>query len=132
MASQKIILIIIILILILGGIIFFFWQKLPEKEIPLKEGLPKIMKIFSPAFKENSPIPSKYTCDGENINPPLAIKDFPEGTQSLALIVDDPDAPMGTFLHWLVWNIPPDISLIEENSLPSGAIEGRNDFGKES
>lgn len=123
-------LIIIILILILGGIIFFFWQKKPKEEIPLELGLPKIMKIQSSAFENNSSIPSKYTCDGKDINPPLEIKDIPEGTNSLVLIVDDPDAPMGTFLHWLVFNINPDISLIEENSLPEGAIQGKNDFGK--
>lgn len=123
-------LIIIILILILGGIIFFFWQKKPKEEVPLK--LPKIMKISSPAFENNSKIPSKYTCDGEDINPPLEIRDIPEGTQSLVLIVDDPDAPRGTFLHWLVWNIPPNFSLIEESSLPEGAVQGRNDFGKEN
>lgn len=124
-------LIVLISILILGGMSFFFWQKKP-KEVPLELGLPKIMKISSPAFGDNSLIPPKYTCDGENINPPLEIKNILEGTQSLVLIVDDPDAPRGTFLHWLVWNIPPNVSLIEENSLPSGAIQGRNDFGKES
>ena len=90
------------------------------------------MKISSSAFQDGSVIPSKYTCDGEDINPPLEIKDIPEGTKSLVLIVDDPDAPMGTFLHWLVFNINPDVSLIEENSLPEGAVQGRNDFGKEN
>jgi len=124
-------LIIIILILVLAGI--FFWQKSKKpKEISLPETLPKIMKISSSAFENNSSIPSKYTCDGEDVNPPLEIKDIPKGTQSLVLIVDDPDAPTGTFLHWLVFNINPDVSLIEENSLPSGAIQGKNDFGKES
>lgn len=125
------ILIIIILILVLGGI--FFWQKSKKpKEISLPETLPKIMKILSPAFENNSKIPVKYTCDGEDINPPLEIKDVPEGTQSLVLIVDDPDAPIGTFLHWLVWNISLDTLKIEENSIPPRAIQGRNDFGKES
>ena len=90
------------------------------------------MEIVSPAFENNSHIPGKYTCDGENIHPPLQIGRVPKGTQGLVLIVDDPDAPLGTFLHWLVWNINPDISFIEEKSLPHGAIQGRNDFGKES
>jgi Raf kinase inhibitor-like YbhB/YbcL family protein len=90
------------------------------------------MKISSPAFENNSKIPSKFTCDGENANPPLKIEDVPSGTKSLVLIVDDPDAPGGTFLHWLVWNIPPQTTLIEENSLPQGAVQGGNDFGKEN
>lgn len=123
---------IIILILILGGIVFFFWQKQPKEEIPLKLEGPKIMKIFSPAFENSSKIPSKYTCDGEDVSPPLEIKDIPEKTQSLVLIVDDPDAPMRNFLHWLVFNINPEISFIEENSLPEGAVQGKNDFGKEN
>lgn len=130
--ALKSLLIIIILGLILGGIIFVFWQKKPKEKIPLASGLPKIMKISSPAFENKAKIPSKYTCDGSDINPPLEIKDIPQGTKSLVLIVDDPDAPMGTFLHWLVFNINPEISLIEENSLPEGGIQGRNDFGKEN
>lgn len=127
---SKILIIIIFLILIFGGI--FFWQKSKksEKEILLPK-VPKIMKISSPAFENNSQIPEKYTCEGENINPPLEIRDLPEGTQSLVLIVDDPDAPGGTFLHWLVFNIDPKITSIEENSIPLGGIQGRNDFGKE-
>jgi Raf kinase inhibitor-like YbhB/YbcL family protein len=119
----------IVLILVLLGI--FFWQK-PKKEISLPETLPKIMKISSPAFENNSKIPEKYTCDGENINPPLKIEGVPKEAKSLVLSVDDPDAPMGTFLHWLVWNIPPETNFIEENSLPEGAVQGKNDFGKEN
>jgi len=125
-------LVIFILILILGGIIFFFWQKRPNEEVPLELGLPKIMKISSSVFENNSKIPSKYTCDGEDINPPLEIKGIPGGTKSLVLIIDDPDAPTGTFLHWLVFNISPDVSLIEKNSLPEAAIQGKNGFGKEN
>jgi len=87
------------------------------------------MKIWSPAFTHNGFIPQKYTCDGENINPPLIIEDVPEKAKSLVLIVDDPDAPMGIFTHWLLWNIPPDINEIKEGELPKGAIRGLNDFG---
>lgn len=122
--------IIIILILIFSG--FFFWQKYQGKKNSQKLELPKQMEISSPAFENNSQIPSKYTCDGQDINPPLEIKNIPERTQSLVLIVDDPDAPMGTFLHWLVFNINPDASIIDENSIPQGGIQGRNDFGKEN
>ena len=88
------------------------------------------MKLESPAFEHNQPIPKKYTCDGEDINPPLKIEEVPKEAKSLVLIVDDPDAPMGTFTHWLLWNIDPKISEIEENSKPG--IEGINDFGKNS
>jgi Raf kinase inhibitor-like YbhB/YbcL family protein len=67
----------------------------------------KQLKITSPAFENKGFIPSKYTCDGEDANPALKIEGINEGTQSLALIVDDPDASMGTWDHWIVWNIPP-------------------------
>jgi Raf kinase inhibitor-like YbhB/YbcL family protein len=87
------------------------------------------LKITSPVFENNGLIPSKYTCDGEDVNPPLTIDGTPEGTQSLVLIVDDPDAPMGTWDHWIVWNIPP-TGIINENSIPG--IEGLNDFQKKS
>jgi Raf kinase inhibitor-like YbhB/YbcL family protein len=99
-------------------------------EIPLTTEIN--MKIESPAFENNQPIPSKYTCDGEDVNPPLKISDVPEDAKSLVLIVDDPDAPLGTFTHWIVWNIDPKTNFIEENSVPVGAIVGVNDFGKNS
>lgn len=86
--------------------------------------------IESSAFKNNSPIPKKYTCDGKDINPPLAIQNVPNGTRSLALIVDDPDAPVGTWVHWVVWNIDPGTREIGENSVPPGAVQGMNDFRK--
>jgi hypothetical protein len=85
------------------------------------------MRLTSPAFGNNEFIPQKFTCEGEDINPQLVMEDIPEGTQSLALIVDDPDAPMGTFVHWVVYNIPP-ISRIDEDSIPGK--QGENDFGK--
>jgi len=85
------------------------------------------LKITSPVFEQNGNIPSKYTCDGEDINPPLNIEGIPEGTQSLVLIVDDPDAPVGTWDHWVVWNIEP-ADAIKENSVPG--TQGMNSFGK--
>lgn len=84
-----------------------------------------VIKVTSPAFKEGENIPSLYTCDGKNINPPLHIDGLPEGTKSLALIVDDPDAPHGTWVHWVVWNIPP-TNDIRENTVPGQ--QGLNDF----
>lgn len=81
------------------------------------------LTIKSSAFKNNELIPSKYSCDGVNINPDITIDNLPSNTESLALIVDDPDAPSGTYTHWLMWDIPP-INSIKENSQPG--IEGRN------
>jgi len=86
--------------------------------------------IESSAFKDNSSIPRKYSCDGKDINPPLAIQNVPNGTKSLALIVDDPDAPVGIWVHWVVWDIDPGTKQIAENSVPPGSVQGTNDFGK--
>ena len=88
------------------------------------------MEITSPAFEHNQNIPPKYTCDGENISPPLNFSDIPEKAQSLVLISDDPDAPAGTWIHWLIWNIDPNTNQIAENSVPQGSIEGTTSFGQ--
>jgi len=88
------------------------------------------LKISSPAFEHMGMIPPKYTCDGEDVNPPLQIENLPGGTKSLALIMDDPDAPMGTWDHWIVWNISPASLKIGENSLPLKAFQGKNSWGK--
>lgn len=87
------------------------------------------MKITTKSFSNTRPIPERFTADGKNVNPPLTISGVPEKTKSLALIVDDPDAPSGTWDHWLVWNIKPATATIDEDSVPHGAVVGRNDFG---
>lgn len=87
------------------------------------------MQIISSAFQHNQDIPSKYTCDGENINPPLVFFDTPQNAKSLVLIIDDPDATIGTFTHWVVFNISPEIQEVLENSVPKGGVEGMTDFG---
>lgn len=87
------------------------------------------MKITSSAFQEGGNIPSKFTCDGADSSPPLQIAEIPSGAKSLALIVDDPDAPSGLFTHWMVWNISPQTNTIAEGSPPKG-VHGTNDFGK--
>ena len=89
----------------------------------------KKMKITSSAFQEGANIPSKFTCDGSDASPPLQIADIPPEATSLALIVDDPDAPSGLFTHWMVWNIPPQTSAVGEGNTPKG-VQGTNDFGK--
>ena len=85
------------------------------------------LKVISTVFSHNGHIPSEYTCDGRNINPPLEVTNIPEGTKTLALIMEDPDAPRGTFDHWLVWNISPNDAIAEQSN---PGISGTNDFGK--
>jgi Raf kinase inhibitor-like YbhB/YbcL family protein len=83
------------------------------------------MQISSTAFQNNAAIPTKYTCDGERISPPLAFSDIPAETKSLALILDDPDAPSGEFVHWVVFNLPPETTTIAEDQTPAGIV-GKN------
>ena len=85
-------------------------------------------QLTSTAFEDNAVIPKKYTCNGGDINPPLAFKNVPAKTKSLALLVSDPDAPEGTWSHWVVYNMPPNTGEILENTNPG--TEGLNDFGK--
>lgn len=86
------------------------------------------MKLTSPEFENNGFIPKRFTCQGEDINPALIVEGIPEETESLVLIFDDPDAPMGTWVHWIVYNVPV-ISRIEEDSIPG--MQGINDFRRE-
>lgn len=90
------------------------------------------MKIQSSDFKHGGLIPRRFTCQDENINPHLSWSDIPPETKSLALIVDDPDAPMGTWVHWLVSDISPHTAEIERDSVPARAVEVMNDFRKKS
>jgi len=87
------------------------------------------MNISSSAFTDGGPIPAKYTCDGANVSPPLAFAGVPAGAKSITLIVDDPDAPGGTFDHWIVWNIPPGTKSLAEGQSPPG-VSAPNGFGK--
>ena len=86
--------------------------------------------ITSSAFADNESIPPEYTADGRNVNPPLTVSAIPDGTVSLALIMDDPDAPAGTWDHWIVWNIPPATVEIAAGSVPAGAVQGANGWGR--
>ncbi len=89
------------------------------------------MNIKCPILEAGNFLPVKYTCDGDQINPPLRISGVPQETKALALIMDDPDAPGGTFTHWLVWNLKPDTTQIRENEQSLAAVEGINSAGKE-
>jgi Raf kinase inhibitor-like YbhB/YbcL family protein len=93
------------------------------------------IQITSPAFAVGQPIPDPYTCAGSNLSPPLTWTNAPAGTKSYALIVDDPDAPGGTWVHWVIYNLPPAAMALAENTppspqLPDGAKQGVNDFGQ--
>ena len=93
------------------------------------------MEILSTTFDHGAMIPRKYTCDDIDISPPLQWTSAPEGTKTFALICDDPDAPMGTWVHWVIFNLPGNIDELPENVpklevLANGAKQGKNDFGK--
>jgi len=109
--------------ILISGIIFFSSSGLFAGSIG------GTMKISSPEFKHSGFIPKKFTCQGMNINPLLLVEGIPQGAKSLALIVDDPDAPMGTWVHWVVFDIPV-TSRIDEDSIPGK--QGLNDFGRKS
>lgn len=90
--------------------------------------------LTSPGFEQGKRIPSRYTCDGKDLSPPLAWTDPPPGTRSLALLMDDPDAPSGVYSHWVVQGIPPSARSLAEGTghgatLPPGSVEGRNSGG---
>jgi Raf kinase inhibitor-like YbhB/YbcL family protein len=93
----------------------------------LLEGAP--LQITSSGFMADKDMPSKYTCDGDNVNPPLTIKNFPATTQSFAIIMDDPDAPNGTFVHWVTWNIPADGEIKENSSPGKEGLNGKGTYG---
>ncbi len=121
-------------------LVFFACQKetteLTKKEPQQKEERSNIkMKLTSISFKEGELIPQKHTCDGQNISPHLSWSDIPANTKSLALISDDPDAPAGDWVHWVIYNIPPTITELKEGfprdkELSNGIKQGKNDFGK--
>lgn len=130
--------VIIVLFVVLAGAVAFFllWNRGGNSEPtgPSADLTPRLnnpnMIIASAAFERNGSIPAKYTCDGENISPPLTFSGVPEETKSLALIVDDPDATRGTWVHWTMWNIVPKTINIAPDSTPPGTVEGKTSFGK--
>ncbi len=103
----------------------------PKAEEPKKED--EKLTMSAAAFGEGGAIPPKYSCKGENVSPQLIWSGVPSGTQAFVLIINDPDAPSGTFTHWMVIDIPADVRELPEaanKELPGGAVQGRNDFGR--
>lgn len=109
---------------------------LPHVEAALRrhaKGAPVAFQISTTAFSAGESIPKKFTCDGSDVSPALAWTDPPAATQSFTLIMDDPDAPVGSWVHWVLYDLPPDARELPENvakqeQLPTGARQGRNDF----
>jgi Raf kinase inhibitor-like YbhB/YbcL family protein len=124
MKNGKFFLVILILLIALTPISFVYLN-LNKNNMEQKNQI----KLTSDVFENNQYIPKKYSCNDENINPPLFISNVSKETKSLVLIVDDPDAPRGDWVHWLVWNIPVNITNIVEDSVPEEAIQGLNDYG---
>jgi Raf kinase inhibitor-like YbhB/YbcL family protein len=93
------------------------------------------MQLTSAAFQEGDTVPKQYTGDGPDNSPPVRWSGAPEATKSFALVCEDPDAPRGTWVHWVIWNLPPDVHELSEGmptsaTLPNNARQGKNDFGK--
>jgi Raf kinase inhibitor-like YbhB/YbcL family protein len=122
----------ILIVVIMLIAIFFSRVLIVKKVIDFKNLNNKEtnMKIESNIFKNNGDIPAEYTCSGKSTRVPISISGVPKEAKSLAIIVDDPDAPSGDFVHWVLWNIPADTSMIESDSIPNGAQEGANGTGK--
>jgi len=122
--------IIIIAVVVIFAAKFYFGKQQPTEQ-GQQQGVRTTMQITSPAFAANQPIPMKYSCEGQSINPQLNISGVASGAKSLALILHDPDAPLaGGFTHWVLFNIDPKTSVIAENSVPQGAVVGANGAGQ--
>jgi len=108
---------------------------LDDEETLSQEDIPMSLQLSSPAFADGDMIPAAHARKGQNVSPSLAWSDTPAGTSSFALIVDDPDAPRGTWVHWVVYNLPADAAMLPEgivsnDDLPGDAVQGRNDWGE--
>lgn len=93
---------------------------------------PDVITVRSPAFREGRPIPARFTCDGDGVPPPLSWSGVPEGAEALALVVDDPDAPRGTFVHWVVLDLPAGTNGLDGEAVPAGAVQAKNSAGRPS
>jgi len=133
---RKVELLIVVIILICLSFFLLLHFNTTKSPPPLVKKNPSVtpiyMKVFSTAFENNKSIPTIYSCQGENKIPPLSFSDIPKNTKSLVLIVDDPDAPMGTFVHWVVYNIPPTTPGVKEGEEIPGSTYGKNGAGQMS
>lgn len=116
-------------------LLFFLFSILPLLVSPYNKEAHMTIEIKSNSFKNGGLMPKQFTCDGKNISPQLSWTSYPDATKSFALICDDPDAPVGTWVHWVIYNIPANINELEENfpnhkTFPNGIKQGTNDFRK--
>jgi Raf kinase inhibitor-like YbhB/YbcL family protein len=93
---------------------------------------PDRIQLTSSAFEDGGTIPKRYSCDGDEVSPPLRWTGVPDGAKELALLVEDPDAPGGTFVHWALFKLPPDLDGLDEGKVPAGARQGKNSAGDDS
>jgi|SRR5579883_118210 Raf kinase inhibitor-like YbhB/YbcL family protein len=123
-----------ILILIVTAVVcacLLFWKHAKQgSRIPAKVGAESMLTVSSLNFPDHGEIPKKFTCDGEDVSPQLSISSVPAAAKSLALIMEDPDAPGGTFTHWVLFNLPVQTRDLAEGANPGGAKQGKNDFQK--
>lgn len=124
-----------VLVMAIALVMLSSCQRGPKVSVEGERASKMEISVNSSAFKEGEIIPSKYTCDGANVSPPLSWSGIPDGTKSIALICDDPDAPMGTWVHWVIYNLPRDADGLPEavprsETLPNSAKQGTNSGGK--
>ena len=115
------------MVAVAGIVVFFAGQAFPLHAASAAPAKVKKLSVTSPAFGNDKPIPSGFTCDGANASPPLKLRKAPKGTKDRALIMTDPDAPSGTLTHWVAWNLPN--SGVPEQTLPPAVVQGKNTFG---
>jgi len=120
---------IVALVLVIFGIFSILDKDNKNNNAPIVMKNTPIMQITSNAFINGESIPPKYTCDGEDINPELLLSGIPKGAQSLAIVLDDPDSPIGTWLHWTIWNLSPDTHILPEGYRLADETEGITSFG---
>jgi Raf kinase inhibitor-like YbhB/YbcL family protein len=103
-----------------------------DSGVTVEPEVPDMITVTSTAFEEGAAIPSRYTCDGDDLAPPLTWTGVPSDAEALALIVDDPDAPSGTFTHWVVLDIPVSTTRVDEGGVPQGGVQAQNSAGDAS
>jgi Raf kinase inhibitor-like YbhB/YbcL family protein len=121
--------------LIFGAVWFFSSRRASPAPVGLEDFAKGGMRVVSPAFDQNGPIPAHFACaraGGDNVSPPLGISGVPAGAKSLALVVEDPDTSFGTWTHWTMWNLSPHLTELREGAVPLGAVQGANSAREKS